>query len=197
MKKPAPVNHPIHEILQHRWSPRVFDPQARLSEEALRSLLEAARWAPSSYNEQPWAFIVAGHDEPENHARLLSLLSEGNQQWAHAASVLLVALAKKRFEKTGRPNPHARHDLGQALAHLTFEATSRGIVVHQMAGFDQERATGDLGVPEGWEPVTAVAIGYPGNLSKAPEDLAERDRGPRQRRPQPEFVFRGGFGQPR
>ena len=197
MKKPAPVDHPIHEILQHRWSPRVFDDEARLGEEALRSLLEAARWAPSSFNDQPWAFVVATRDEPERHEELLGLLSESNRSWAGRASVLMVALARERFEKTGSPNRHFRHDLGQALAHLTFEATARGVAVHQIAGFDVERAAEALEVPEGWHPVTVVAVGYPGDLDEAPEELVKKDRSPRLRKPQEAFVFRGRFGQPR
>ncbi len=165
-------------------------------EEALRSLFEAARWAPSCFNEQPWRFLVARRTDPEAHEKLLSCLSEGNQRWAKQAPVLALSVARTTFTRNGKPNRHAFHDVGLAVAQLTLQATTTGLVVHQMAGFDPERARRLHAIPEGFEPVAVLAIGYPGEPDDLPEDLRERERAARSRRPQREFVFTGSWGAP-
>ena len=193
MNRTAPTDHPIHELLATRYSPRAFgeDP---ITEEELASLMEAARWAPSSFNEQPWRFVIAPKDDtPEAHERILGLLSEGNQRWAGRAPVLVVAATSTHFDRTGNPNRHARHDLGQALALMTVQATSMSIGVHQMAGFDAARAQQALGIPEGFEAVTAVALGHHADPTVLPEDLQKKETAPRSRRPQDEFVFAGSW----
>ena len=121
MEKPAQTDHPIQEILKRRWSPRAFADRM-VESEKLRSLFEAARWAPSSFNEQPWFFIVATKQKLEEHARLLSCLVEKNQQWARLAPVLMVSVAKLKFAKTGKPNRHAFHDVGLAMGNMLVEA---------------------------------------------------------------------------
>src|SRR4051794_15453515 len=115
----ADVQHPVHDIIRRRWSPRAFDPNRPVSADQLHTLLEAARWAPSSFNEQPWAFLVATHDDPDGFRMMLSCLMEKNQQWAKDAPVLMISVAHKTFTKTGAPNRHAFHDVGQAVANLT------------------------------------------------------------------------------
>ena len=131
MEKPANTDYPIEEILRRRWSPRAFS-ERMVETEKLKRLFEAVRWAPSSFNEQPWSFIVATKQKQEEHARLLSCLVEKNQQWAHLAPVLMVSIARSNFEKTGKPNRHAFHDVGLAMGNLLVEATALGLCVHQM-----------------------------------------------------------------
>jgi nitroreductase len=192
MEKPADVQHPIHELLRRRWSPRAF--ADRLVEpEALLSLFEAARWAPSSFNEQPWHFIVATRDDREEFDRVLSCLVDGNIAWAKNAPVLMISVAKLKFDN-GKPNRHAYHDVGQAAANLTLEATARGLFVHQMAGIHVEKAREALGIPEGYDPVAALAVGYPGDPEKLSEPYHERELARRSRKPLESFVFNGRWG---
>ena len=194
MEKPAPADYPIHDLLRRRWSPRAFADQA-VEPEKLRSLFEAARWAPSSFNEQPWAFVVATKENPEDQGLLLSCLIEGNQRWAQRAPVLVVSVAKLNFEKTGDPNRHAFHDVGLATGNLLVQATALGLVVHQMAGFFPERVRELYRVPEGFEPATAIAIGYPAEAASLPESLRERELAPRKRKSIGSFVFQGRWGE--
>ena len=192
MRKPAANDHPIHELIRERWSPRVFGDQP-VSESDLASLLEAARWAPSSMNEQPWRFVVATRAEPEAHQAIFDTLTEGTRKWAGAAPVLMIATAHKTFARNGEPNRHARYDTGAAMAYLTLEATSRGLVVHQMGGFSAERARAHLGIPEDFEPMAVVAVGHPTRVEALPPDLAEREKAGRARKPQSEIAFRGSW----
>ena len=192
MEKPAQTDHPIQEILKRRWSPRAFADRM-VESEKLRSLFEAARWAPSSFNEQPWFFIVATRQKPEEHARLLSCLVEKNQQWARLAPVLMVSVAKLKFEKTGKPNRHAFHDVGLAMGNMLVEATALGLCVHQMAGLFPEKVREIYGVPEGFEPVAAIALGYAAEVDVLPDTFREQELGPRTRKPIGSFVFQGNW----
>jgi nitroreductase len=185
---PVPGGHSLHPLVAERWSPRAFSNEP-VSSEDLRALFEAARWAPSCFNEQPWRFLVATREQPEHHARLLGLLMEGNRSWAEAAPVLVIACADMSFARNGKSNRHASHDLGQALALLTVEATARGLAVHQMAGFDREAAAEVCSLPEGVEACTAFVVGKPGDADSLPADLAERERALRERKPLSETVF--------
>jgi nitroreductase len=195
MIKTAVTEHPIHELLTKRWSPYAFDsrPIARAD---LLSLFEAARWAASSYNEQPWHYIVATKEDASQFQRVLSCLVEANQEWAKAAPALALGVASLNFKLNGKPNRAAIHDLGLATGSLTFEATQRGLMVHQMIGILPDKARELYGVPAGYEPMTALAIGYAGDPGKLPEKLRERDLAPRTRRPLEEFVFGERWGKP-
>lgn len=195
MQKPAPVDHPIFALLQARWSPRAFDPRP-LDPATLRSLFEAARWAPSSANEQPWRFVVAPRDHAADFERLLQALTPSNQRWANQSGALALCAARADFERNGKPNPHAWHDCGLALAQMLVEATSRGLSAHPMAGFDAARAREACAVPEGFAPVTITALGYAAEPGVLPEDLRTRELAVRQRRPQGEFLFLGIWGHP-
>ncbi len=194
MEKSAQTEFPIDDLLRRRWSPRAFSDRP-VEPEKLRCLLEAARWAPSSYNEQPWAYLVATREDPEEYARMLSVLVEGNIAWAQRAPVLMLSLARLNFERNGRPNRHAFHDVGQATANLVTQATALGLFVHQMAGFHAEKARELFSIPEGWEPVAAIALGYPGDPESLPEPLRERELAPRTRKPLEQFAFAGRWGQ--
>jgi nitroreductase len=196
--KRATPDHPVHELIAARWSPTGFDRRpVPLSD--LLALFEAARWAPSSFNEQPWRYVVANRDGVGGEAgfeRLLGCLVEANQVWARHAPVLALGVASLRFERNGRTNRLAAHDLGLASAHLTFEATSRGLHVHQMAGILPDRARELYGIPADFEPLTALALGYRGSPGGLPENLRARDAAPRSRRPLGEFVFAERWGHP-
>jgi len=194
MEKPADTQYPIHDLLRRRWSPRAFSDR-RVEPDTLRSLLEAARWAPSSFNEQPWSFILATKDDPAEFGRLLSCLVDGNIQWAQHAPVLMVSVARLSFEDDGKPNRHAFHDVGLAVANLIVQATALGLVVHQMAGIFPDKIRELYGIPEGYEAVAGIALGYPGDPQSLPEGLRKRELAPRERKPMTEFVFSGRWGQ--
>lgn len=194
MEKPANTDHPIHEFLRRRWSPRIFSAQ-RVAPETLSSLFEAARWAPSSSNEQSWHFLLATQDEPKEFHRLLSCLTDGNVRWVKHAPVLAISVTRLNFEEDGKPNRHAFHDIGLAVANLTVQATSMGLFVHQMAGFFPEKVKELYEVPDGYEAVTAIALGYPGDPATFPEDIQRRERAERTRKPLTSFLFQGRWGQ--
>ncbi|HEX7997769.1 MAG TPA: nitroreductase family protein [Pyrinomonadaceae bacterium] len=195
MSKPAENQYEIEELIAKRWSPRAFAARA-IEPEKIRSLLEAARWAASCFNEQPWSFVVAPKDDAEEFARLLNCLVESNRRWAQHAPLLMLSIARLNFERNNKPNRHAFHDVGQAVASLTLQATALGLVVHQMAGFEIEKARAEYKLPEGYEPVAAIAVGYQGDADTLPEDLREKELAPRTRRAQDSFVFKGKWGEP-
>ncbi|NSW53484.1 MAG: nitroreductase family protein [Anaerolineae bacterium] len=194
MHKPAPTDHPIHEILQNRWSPRAFS-DALPETEILLSLFEAARWTPSSMNAQPWAFILARRDDPAAYQRMFSLLTENNQRWAAGAPLLVLAVMNS-LRPNGKPHRWAPYDLGQAVAHLTFQAGALGLAVHQMGGFDAARAAEVYQLPTGYEAMAVLAIGAAGDPAALPDDLRQRELSPRERKPLPEVVFDGEWGRP-
>jgi nitroreductase len=193
MKKPAPSDFPVHDLIRERWSPRAFADKP-VPKDVLRSIFEAGRWAPSSYNEQPWAYIVATKDDQDNFEKMLSVLVDFNVQWAKSAPVLALAVAKLTFTNNNAPNRNAQYDTGAATALLSVEATARGLAVHQMAGFDAEKARQVFGIPKGWEPIAAIAIGYPGDPASLPAPLKDREMAPRTRKPIAEFVMAGQWG---
>ena len=195
MEKLAPTEYPILEFLKRRWSPRAFSDQM-VEPEKLLSLFEAARWAPSSFNEQPWYFVMATKQKPEEHAQLLGCLVEKNQQWARQAPVLMVSIAKLNFEKTGKPNRHALHDAGLAVGNMIVQATALDLCVHQMAGFSPQKVAEIYHIPDGFEPVAAIAIGYGVEIDALPDPSKASESGPRSRKPFENFVFESEWGRP-
>lgn len=193
MEKPAQTQFHIHDLLARRWSPRAFD-ERPVDPDTLRTLFEAARWAPSSNNEQPWRFIVATKQHQTDWNRLLECLAEGNRRWAFRAPVLVLSVASLHFEDDGKLNRHAFHDTGLATENFVLQATAQGLAAHQMAGFDVEKARLDLRIPAGYEPVAMIAVGYPGDPALLPERLREREFRPRDRRPIEEWTFAGQWG---
>lgn len=170
----------IDEFIQKRFSPKAFASQA-VSKEVLEQLFEAARQAPSSYNEQPWRFIYATKDNQEAYEKLLACLNEKNQSWAQHAPVLMLSIAKTTFTKNGKINRHAWHDTGMAVAFLSLKATELDLYIHQMAGFYPEKAKELLHIPEGYEPVAMAALGY----------LGEEENPNKGRKPIEEIAFEG------
>lgn len=195
MEKPAETHYPIHELLQRRWSPRAFSDQP-VSHEQMRSLLEAARWAPSSNNEQPWNFLLATKQDRTDYERLLSCLRDTNQMWARLAPVLAMSIAKLVFTEGGEPNRHAFHDVGLAVENLVMQATALGLMVHQMAGIYPDKIREIYGIPEDYEVVAALAIGYPGDPELLPERFRQRELAKRSRKAIAEFTFAGHWGRP-
>ncbi len=193
--KPTDTTYPIHPLIRDRWSPVAF--AARPVEVAtLGSLLEAARWAASCFNEQPWSFIVATADQPAEFARLLSCIVETNQTWAKTAPVLMIGVAARTFTRNGQDNKHAYHDLGAAIANLATQATALDLITHAMGGFDPDKARALYHIPPSHDPVTAIAIGYHGDPGQLPtEQLQQRDAAPRSRKPLTDFVFTGQWNQ--
>ena len=185
----------IHELIRRRRSPRAFL-DLPVEPEKLVSVFEAARWAASANNEQPWAFLVATQQDHKNYERLLGVLIEFNRGWAHKAPVLILTLAHTQFEKDGKPNRHAFYDLGQAAANLAIQATALGLAVHPMAGFSVEAAREEFAVPPDWEPVSVIALGYPGHPDLLNDRLRQREIAQRTRKPLESFIFSGAWGHP-
>ncbi len=180
----------ILDVLSQRWSPRAFAPRAIEAGE-LSALFEAARWAPSCYNDQPWSFLVTRRDTDASYQQLLSCLMAANQAWAATAPVLVLNTVRKNFSHNGKPNRWAFYDLGLAVGNLLSEATHRGLLVHQMAGFDVELAQRTLGLPDDHEAVAVMAIGYLGDPASLPAGVEEKSPATRERKARSTFVFGG------
>lgn len=176
----------LHEVLDKRRSPKAFLPRA-VEPEKLRQLLEAARWSPSSRNEQPWRFIVGIKEQADGYERLLKSLTDANQQWAQQAPVLIAVVAKLIFERDGKPNGSALLDVGGAIANLTVQAIALGLQVHQMAGFDRQKLKEACAIPDGFEPAVVLAVGYADDAQVLPQDR-------RKRLPLHALAFEGTWG---
>jgi len=181
MRKTASTTVPVHPLLAERWSPRGFDRAHEIGDEALSALLEAARWAPSAGNSQPWRFLVTRRGEPA-HDRLYAALAPGNQAWAGAASALILVAARTTGDD-GRPQPWALYDTGQAVAALVTQAQADGLSVHQMGGFDTGAVRAELGLGADLTPVVVLAVGRHDSEAGLPEPLAAREAAPRTRHP--------------
>lgn len=190
INKEAKVSYPILDVIANRWSPRAFDDRI-VEDKVLMSLFEAARWAPSSMNEQPWRFIYT-HKGTSTHAKIVETLMEGNKHWARNAPVLLLTLVKKTHSN-GSTNGAALHDLGLAMGNLSIQATNEGIGLHQMGGFSAEKAVELFTIPEEYSAVTAVALGYFGDPDQLPDGLKERELSERKRLPLASIVYKDQF----
>ena len=192
-EKPALNNYPINELIKKRWSPRLFADQP-IEPEKIMSLFEAARWAASSRNEQPWRFIYAHQEDQINFNRLSSLLTESNA-WAQKAHVLIVILAKKNFTYDGKNNYNAMYDTGASAFSMFLEAVHQGLIAHEMIGFNQERAVTDLGFnSEEYKAGAMMAVGYAAteaDLEKVDPKIKEKELAKRERLPLKEIIFKG------
>ncbi len=190
-KSARTATYPINDLFLNRWSPRALSGEALVDEELL-PLFEAARWAPSAYNSQPWRFVIAKRDTPE-WKTLFGLLAEFNQAWCKNAAALVVVLSSNNFEYNGKPSPTHSFDTGSAWISLALEASSRGLVAHGMSGFDYDRARTELKVPGDYSVEAMIAIGKKGNVSDLSEDLQKMEA-PSDRKPLTDLLFKGGFG---
>lgn len=195
LEKPAVTSRPVNDLIRDRWSPRAFAP-APVGRDDLIAVMEAARWAASSGNGQPWRWMVATKDDPQAYEAALSCFNASNQRWAKTAPVLIFGCARRTSERTGSPNPHAWYDLGLANAQLTIQAQSLGLVVHQAAGIEHDKARAAFSIPDEFDVVVGMALGYPGDPDSLPDELPGREREPRVRKPLGETVFTGAFGTP-
>jgi len=195
--KQARADHDVLDVIRHRWSPRAFDADRAVPVSELARLFEAARWAPSSGNTQPWRFLVADRRRsPERFAALLGTLTGKNPLWASTVPVLVLVAVHVTLERGESPDPLAYYDTGQAVSLLTVQATSQGLSIRQMEGFDRERARQAGAVPAPFEPAVVMAIGYSGDPeSLVHEKHREAETTPRNRKPISEFAFDGEWGQ--
>jgi len=195
-KNRAPSDVPILDVLADRWSPRAFSERS-VESDKVASMMEAARWAPSCFNEQPWSFIIADkHEDPDGYHRLFDCMLEGNQAWAGTAPILMLSVAKMFFEYNNKPNRFGYHDLGMAVGNLLAQASSMDLYVHQMAGYHKGMAQKIFRIPQGYEPVAMFAVGYLGDPSQLPEGTRERETEPRKRYPVAEFTYAGIWDKP-
>lgn len=176
-------------VFLERWSPRAFADRD-VSSTDLKIIFEAGRWAPSSYNEQPWRFFV-GHRNSETYKKILEALVPFNQDWAKSAPVLILGVTKTRFSHNDSPNNYAAHDLGAAMALMAVQATALELAAHQMAGFDWVKARESFAIPETYAMGSVMALGYHGELTDLPEKFQAQEQAPRSRKPLNEIVWAG------
>lgn len=197
LKKSAVTQVAIADLIAHRWSPRAIDPDQPVSREQTLALLEAARWAPSCFGDQPWRYLL--WDRFRNAAawqQAFECLAEGNQGWAKNAPLLLLSIATPNFGHNNKPNRWAQHDTGAASENLCLQATALGLVAHQMGGFDPEQATVLFNIPADHVCMAMIAVGHPAPVDVLPEPLRERELAARERKPLTEIAFEGGWNQP-
>jgi nitroreductase len=186
------IEFSVMDAIKRRKSLRAYADKP-VEDEKIKSLFEAARWAPSAVNEQPWAYLYATKEQGELYHKLWETLNDGNKVWAKNAPVLILSMARKNFTMNGNPNGVAKYDLGQANAFLTLQATELGLNVHQMGGFDRIKAMETLNIPQEFDLGVMIAIGYPGSAESLPENLKQRELAPRIRKAQEEFIFNQSF----
>lgn len=197
MHKPAITQQPIDETIAKRWSPRNFDPSKPVTKAQIIALLEAARWAPSCFGDQPWRFVV--WDKTTDEAawqQAFDCIVEGNQTWAKDAPVLVLVCADTVFSHNQKPNRWAEYDTGAAAVSLCLQAASMGLVTHQMGGYKGDEARAAFAIPEQFTPMAMVAVGYQSDVDALPDDLKAREMAERNRKPLGEIFFNGTWGNP-
>ncbi len=197
MQKPAITQVAIDPTIAARWSSRCYDPNKAISPEQTLALLEAARWAPSCMGEQPWRFLLWDKSQhPEGWQQAFECLSEGNQIWVKHAPWLCLVCADSVFIKNAQPNRWAQYDTGSAAMNLCLQASSMGLVAHQLGGFDATKARAIFAIPEQFSLMAMIAVGYPGDVQQLSEDLQAREQAPRQRKPLAEIAFANAWQNP-
>ena len=197
MKKPAITSTPIHDLLAQRWSGRAYDPAKPVSREQKIALLEAARWAPSCYGDEPWRYIVWDRNaDAAAWQRAFDCLAPGNQGWVKNAPLLLLSTADSLFNHNSQPNRWGQHDTGAASENLCLQAVALGLMAHQMGGFDVDKIRAVAGVPQQYMPMAMIAVGYPADPATFSPEVAERETAPRKRRALGELFFDGGWARP-
>lgn len=195
MRKPATSAAELAAPLAERWSARAIDPNRPVMQQHVLSLLEAARWAPSCFGEEPWRYILWNRFvDAESWHRAIQYLTPKNQAWAKSAPLLLLSLADPTFAKNQKPNRWAQHDVGAASENLCLQATALGLVAHQMGGFDQDGIKAEFGIPPALTALAFIVVGYPGDPATLDEDQREKELGPRTRKPLAENFFFSNWG---
>lgn len=193
MNKVATTRYEIADVLKNRWSPRAFDATRNIETEKVQSIFEAARWASSAFNEQPWRFLI-GLKGTESYEKILSCLTPSNQVWAQNAPLLVLSFAKKTFSHNQSTNSYALYDASQAVSNLVIQATYLGLYAHQMAGIVKDKIITDFQVPEDFEPATAIALGYLGSTDTLSEELKARELADRNRKDFKDIIFSDAWG---
>jgi nitroreductase len=183
----------VHPLIRARRSSYAFDSRP-LTREQIRVLFEAARWAPSSFNEQPWRFLIATREEPEAFERLANVMSPWNRAFAAKAPLLGLSAARMVFAKNGLPNPHAFHDVGLATENLSLQAVAMGLQTFFVAGYDVDAAKAVIDPAETWRPVAMFAIGYAGRVDELDEVYRKKEARERTRQPLDAILFEGEWG---
>jgi len=197
MKKPAITQTPIHEIIAERWSGRAYDASKPVSQTQVIALLEAARWAPSCFGDQPWRLIVWDKNtDAAAWQKAFDCLVPGNQGWVVDAPVLVLGIADSLFNHNGKPNRFAQYDTGAAVENLCLQAQAMGLMTHQMGGFDADKARAVFGIPEQYTPMAMISVGYAADPASFSAEVAERENTPRSRRALGELFFSGTWGKP-
>ena len=195
MKKPAITEQPIHSILSDRWSSRAYDPDQLVSQESFLSLMEAARWSPSCMGDQPWQFITFHKKDATSWTQALNCLSVGNQNWAMDASILILACARQSFSNNEKPNRWNQYDTGAACENICLQATSLGLVAHQMGGFDVEKSRQLFQIPGQYDLMSFIAIGYPLAIEKVNAEALAKEKEARKRKPLREIFYTNQWGE--
>ena len=195
MKKPAITEQPIHSILSERWSSRAYDPDQLVSQESFLSLMEAARWSPSCMGDQPWQFITFHKKDATSWTQALNCLSVGNQNWAMDASILILACARQSFSNNEKPNRWNQYDTGAACENICLQATSLGLVAHQMGGFDVEKSRQLFQIPGQYDLMSFIAIGYPLAIEKISAEALVKEKEARKRKPLREIFYTNQWGE--
>ncbi|MGW8247430.1 MAG: nitroreductase family protein [Acidiferrobacterales bacterium] len=197
ISKPAITSQPIDPLIQKRWSGRAFVENEPVSREQIVALLEAARWAPSCWNDQPWRYIVFDRfHKKDAWQKAFECLSEGNQKWVIQAPVLLIAFSDTRFTRNGKPNRWGQHDTGAASTSLCLQAASMGLMAHQMGGYDRDKVRATFGIPDQFDILSMIAVGHPANEDQINPDELERELEPRERAPLGERFFDSAWENP-
>ena len=195
LDRPAPTTLPIHDLLKRRWSPRAFDPNRPVTREQLKVLLEAGRWAPSCNGDEPWRYLIwdKGRD-PQGWQKAYDCLNENNKKWVKNVPLLMLSCAGSAFEATGKPNRWTQHDTGAASVSMALQAGAMGLVIHQMGGWDADKARAAFAIPPEYTPMAMIAVGYQASPDILDEETKAKEMRPRGRKPVAERFYEGGWG---
>ena len=195
LDRPAPTTLPIHDLLKRRWSPRAFDPNRPVTREQLKVLLEAGRWAPSCNGDEPWRYLIwdKGRD-PQGWQKAYDCLNENNKKWVKNVPLLMLSCAGSAFEATGKPNRWTQHDTGAASVSMALQAGAMGLVIHQMGGWDADKARAAFAIPPEYTPMAMIAVGYQASPDILDEETKAKEMRPRGRKPVVERFYEGGWG---
>ena len=195
LDRPATTTLPAHDLLKRRWSPRAFDPNRPVTREQLKVLLEAGRWAPSCNGDEPWRYLIwdKGRD-PQGWQKAYDCLNENNKKWVKNVPLLMLSCAGSAFEATGKPNRWTQHDTGAASVSMALQAVAMGLVVHQMGGWDADKARAAFAIPAEYTPMAMIAVGYQASPEILDDETKAKEMRPRARKPVAERFFEGGWG---
>ena len=191
----AQTSKPIHDLLARRWSPRAFDPNRPVARDQLRTLLEAGRWAPSCNGDEPWRYLIwdKGRD-PQGWQKAYDCLNENNKKWVKNVTLLMMSCAGSAFEATGKPNRWTQHDTGAASVSMALQAVAMGLIIHQMGGWDAEKARAAFSIPPEYTPMAMIAVGYQASPDILDDETKAKELRPRGRKPLAERFYEGGWG---